>query len=744
MNEKKHLLVINGKALAETGVIPPPTGDSRIEERKYKRNLAQAKEYLLPQINQLRLDVEELPQENILKNIYFRISYPNGFLAKSYQVSSIYRDSGLTLIGSSSWKDDEGKEGKSDYLFGTKDNIEALSLAISDSSVQIQQKEIRRMEEISLLKPLIFDDSESKSYELVFHSVENIEELLSKFQAITGLNSNEYSFIHTVNNVVFIVCKLTNEKLINLRNFNPLRAAYSSENREFSADNFFPEQILNKYTDISLDSESVKQLPWIGLIDGGVSKSNNFFLPVEQIHESTAPASSRFIEHGSSVASVLLYGELDGQNGGGELVPSFRVQSIRALPSEEDMEFNLLTLDKMIMEIVPKYSNIRVWNLSIGPVGPIQDEVVSSLTRILDQIAYENDIIFVIAAGNTGEHTGIAKRIQIPGDAVNNLTVSAYYKHHENKITSPYSSIGLGREGAKLKPDLIDHGGLLPIDPIYTISSSNYFLNKVQGTSFSAPNVARKLALILNEYPDFNVWEARALLEHSLALRISSAKDIQFEGKGEFDKGSVQLIASEEDEIRIMYSGIISAKGYVILPIPIPEETIAKTAEFTWTLVTKTKINPDNTDKYTEYGIEDDFYPNADKYPFRKGDKTIYVDLSSEEGKASAEVLLEEGFKKSSYPKKQPSKYLDETERRNKFLKWDTSKTQRIRKRVHGLKRPFIRLHGLSRSENRDRIEYVLVVTVRFVKDTSIYDNVMSKYPILQSIQVRSEGRQQV
>ena len=160
--------------------------------------------------------------------------------------------------------------------------------------------------------------------------------------------------------------------------------------------------------------------------------------------------------------------------------------------------------------------------------------------------------------------------------------------------------------------------------------------------------------------------------------------------------------------------------------------------------MTKTKINPDNTDKYTEYGIEDDFYPNADKYPFRKGDKTIYVDLSSEEGKASAEVLLEEGFKKSSYPKKQPSKYLDETERRNKFLKWDTSKTQRIRKRVHGLKRPFIRLHGLSRSENRDRIEYVLVVTVRFVKDTSIYDNVMSKYPILQSIQVRSEGRQQV
>ena len=292
---------------------------------------------------------------------------------------------------------------------------------------------------------------------------------------------------------------------------------------------------------------------------------------------------------------------------------------------------------------------------------------------------------------------------------------------------------------------MIDHGGLLPVDPIYTISSFEYLLNKVHGTSFSAPHAARKLALILNEYQDFSVWEARALLEHSLALKISSAKDIPYESKGEFDSDYTQLVASNEDEIRIMYSGPISAKGYVILPIPIPDDTISKTAIFTWTLVTKTKVNPDNTDRYTEYGIEDDFYPNADKYPFRKkGNNPIIVDLSSEEGKAQAEVLLEDGFKKSSYPQKQSSKYLDETERRNKFLKWDTTKTQRISKRVSGLNKPFIRLHGLSRSDSRDRIEYALIVTVRFTNDTNIYSNVMSQYPILQPIQMRLEDRQKI
>lgn len=747
MAEKSNPLIINGRALAIPGVTPSFGGDSNAEERKFKRSLDQARDHLLPQLNQLKSEIKSLPSTNFLKNIYFRVSYSNAFLAKSYQVSSIYRESKLKVTGSATWIDNDGKEGRSDYLFGSKENIDFLINQINNTTKKNQAKEIRRMEEISLLKPSISDENNSverKTYELVFHSVEDIEEFITKFEKITGLGQDEFSIIQTENNVIFIVCNLTNYELKKLEKFNPLRAAYTSESRDYLSANFSPEQIINKYSISNMNEDKIRTLPWIGLIDGGISKSNNYFKSITQIDESKIQPTSYYVEHGSSVASVLLFGDLYEQ-GEDELTPAFRIQSVRALPSEEDMEFNLLTLDQMILDIIPKYSNIKVWNLSIGPVGPVQDEVVSSLTRILDQIAYENDILFVIAAGNTGTQTGIAKRIQIPGDSVNNLTVSAYYEHREKKITSPYSSIGLGREGAKLKPDLIDHGGLLPIDPIYTISSFDYLLNKVHGTSFSAPHVARKLALILDKYPDFNVWEARALLEHSLALRISSAKDIPYESKGEFDNDSAQLLTSSNDEVRIMYSGTISAKGYVVLPIPVPEKTTSKSAIFTWTIVTKSKVNPDNTDKYTEYGIEDDFYPNSERYPFRKkGSNTIEVDLSSEEGKAQAEVLLEEGFKKSAYPKKQTSKYLDETERRNAFLKWDTTKTQRVRKIVSSLNKPFLRLHGLSRSDNRDRIEYALVITVRYTNDTNIYSNVMSQYPILQPIQMRLEDRQQI
>ena len=87
---------------------------------------------------------------------------------------------------------------------------------------------------------------------------------------------------------------------------------------------------------------------------------------------------------------------------------------------------------------------------------------------------------------------------------------------------------------------------------------------------------------------------------------------------------------------------------------------------------------------------------------------------------------------------------MDETERRNELLKWDTTKTQRIGKMVSSLNNPFIRLHGLSRSDNRDRIKYSVIVTVKLINDVNIYQNVLTRYKSLQPVQTQSENRLQV
>lgn len=747
MDEQKNLLIVNGITLAQTGSTPPFNGNSNMEENKYKRDISQARDHILPQIVGLTREVEARQSDDFLSEIYFKVNYPKTFLAKSYQVESIYRGAGLKLIGSASWIDNNDEFGKSDFLLGSRDSIESFTDLVRNTTVQVQQKEIRRMEEISLLNPTFAvegsEDTENV-YELRFHEVKDIDELIERFINITHIDIDEITVRQTEDRTVFIVCRLTADVIHRLRTFNPLRSLYSANNREILAQGESLEQVRNNYKEVSLSQDEMRKLPWIGMIDGGVSKLNGFFATVEQVHEASEPANGEFMEHGSSVASVILYGDLS-EDVDEILRPSFRIQSIRALPSESDIEFNLLTLDRMIAEIIPKYENIKVWNLSIGPVGPVQDEVVSSLTQLLDEVAYKYDVIFVIAAGNTGDQNGVGRRIQIPADSVNNITVAAYYNHNGKRDVAPYNSVGLGREGGKLKPDLIDHGGLLPLDPVYTISSYAYALNKMHGTSFAAPHIARKLALILNDYPNFSVWEARALLEHSIALRITDLKAIQYESKGEFSGGTSQLIASLPDEVRIMYSGEISAKSYLILPIPLPDNTIARKAQITWTIVTKSKVNPNNTDRYTEYGIEDAFYPDAEKYPFTKtGETTVQVNLASDEGIAQAEILLAQGFKQSVYPKREPTKYMDETERRNELLKWDTTKTQRIGKMVSSLNNPFIRLHGLSRSDNRDRINYSVIVTVKLINDVNIYQNVLTRYKSLQPVQTQSENRLQV
>ena len=120
------------------------------------------------------------------------------------------------------------------------------------------------------------------------------------------------------------------------------------------------------------------------------------------------------------------------------------------------------------------------------------------------------------------------------------------------------------------------------------------------------------------------------------------------------------------------------------------------------------------------------------------------MNLASDEGIAQAEILLAQGFKQSVYPKREPTKYMDETERRNELLKWDTTKTQRIGKMVSSLNNPFIRLHGLSRSDNRDRINYSVIVTVKLINDVNIYQNVLTRYKSLQPVQTQSENRLQV
>lgn len=151
---ERNPLIINGTILAREGNPLPPRGGDFDEEKKYKRNLREAQVFLRTKISRMKNVVKGISPELKLSNEnFFKIDYPSAFLAKSYQVSSIYKFADLKIVGSSSWIDDDGEEGKSDFLSGSYEQIELFESVIENPEAKIHKKEIRRMENIELLKP---------------------------------------------------------------------------------------------------------------------------------------------------------------------------------------------------------------------------------------------------------------------------------------------------------------------------------------------------------------------------------------------------------------------------------------------------------------------------------------------------------------------------------------------------------------------------------------------------------------
>jgi hypothetical protein len=96
-----------------------------------------------------------------------------------------------------------------------------------------------------------------------------------------------------------------------------------------------------------------------------------------------------------------------------------------------------------------------VWNLSLGSNDEVNANFISAEAAVLDQIQFENDVIFVIAGTNKKSNEG-EKRIGAPADSINSVIVNSV---DSGKNPAPYS-----RKGIVLsfftKPDVSYYGGV--------------------------------------------------------------------------------------------------------------------------------------------------------------------------------------------------------------------------------------------------------------------------------------------
>ncbi|MCT3338118.1 S8 family peptidase [Lacticaseibacillus paracasei] len=748
-NHKQHRYMIqNGDVLRRIA----PDVVHGFSEKELLRSLEASRDFINHEVLRLESEYKKANQKNLLDEIFVAFDYPKTYVAKSYQISSLYKKSGLTVVGTADWQDPNSEMGRCDIVRGTIEAFRSVASIAQDTITNKIKDEIDRVWGIELLSPLDSVDStirqlsgSAEMVELSFFDVPILQQLLMRLDEILQLDKplNEDDIIQ-VDGALYLYLKLNVPNIDALRHanflqaanlqkldqFNPLRSAAIATARDI----YSAKQCPNNLTYIAPS----KPLPVVGLIDGGVDFRGGDFL--EFVHEAysvDALPSNLAREHGTSVASVLMYGELPDK--GGQVTPDLAVESVRVLPSEiDELMLSLVDLDNILREAIPELSQIKIWNISVGPKGPVIDDHIGSLTAILDKLAFQYNVLFVVAVGNTGQEQGIARRMQTPADAVNNLAVTAFTNLFGGHQTSAYASIGPGREGGKMKPDISGHGGTENNDVVLTVSTSEWFLNEQQGTSFAAPLVARLLAMALWRFPELSVLDLRATVTQYLALNFDLGRDIYHDSKGELSSDVERLIEASPNEFRIKYSGELTAGSNVLMNIPIPEYFQDKTIELTWTIAVKTDVDPSRPDAYTKFGIEDTLYPDADKYSFYNKE-TKKVRRQRMDNEDAVQVLLEHGFTRGQQPVAHDKAYLttpysldskDEASRRRQ-LKWDTVKSQKLNVRVKSLNRPFIKLHALSRDASHERVSYSLVLSIRSKNDLGLYQRMLNSFPQL-------------
>lgn len=295
------------------------------------------------------------------------------------------------------------------------------------------------------------------------------------------------------------------------------------------------------------------------------------------------------VGHGTKVAGIALYGDIKKCIEEKRFTPEIWILSAKVMYKEENpitgethatyKEEELLEhqLYEAIRHFVENYSNCKVINISFGDKYKriFKYKRQFPLATLIDELAKELDIIFVISAGNLNpEENGYPSKypnylieenpkvkIIDPASSAYAITVGAVsqefgpsdrkpqeilFSPAKKDYPSPFTCVGLGYKGM-VKPELVEEGGNVirsPSDPskIEDIGGKLIVINPDwlkdgrlftvdYGTSLSAPKVSHYLAKLFNYFPNFSPNLIKALLLSSADIpseRPEPLNDITF------------------------------------------------------------------------------------------------------------------------------------------------------------------------------------------------------------------------
>lgn len=309
---------------------------------------------------------------------------------------------------------------------------------------------------------------------------------------------------------------------------------------------------------LTIPSPSIE--PTIGVIDTLFDK-NVYFSEWVEYHDmvdDNLPKSTNDYRHGTAVSSIIVDGvRLNPWLNDG--CGRFRVRHFGVATGSY---FSSFTIIKQIKEIIAKNKDIKVWNISLGSNQEINDNFISAEAAVLDQIQYENDVIFVIAGTNKPNENIV--KIGSPADSINGMVVNSVTK---KGLSTKYSRKGLALSFFA-KPDVSYYGGSEEqyIQVCEPLGAAN-----VAGTSFAAPWIARKLSYLIDV-----LGLSREIAK---AMIIDAARDwnekptpeeVALYGHGVVPIKIDEIVQTKDDEIKFLVSDISEKWNTYSYHFPVP------------------------------------------------------------------------------------------------------------------------------------------------------------------------------
>jgi subtilisin family serine protease len=764
-------LFVGGERLRVTVDAPPSGGGDKFEPQ----TAAEARDLLLPMVRAVVEGASGLPPELRGERVYFEARLLPNYLAASHFPDVLLSRIGAVPVGSRadigtySTKSKAKETGTRRLILTADDEGLRLLAALIDRpgasrSEQQAFAEIRKLdrlsiadrEEVILARP---EDPETQiTWEAVLHPSSTVhgeaepldEATMEKWFALVGRlgGRSHRDFVRQVGGLTFAPVVLAASRADELARFNPLRALRPMPTIR-PRPRFGTRSVGRLAPPPSLLPAAQK--PLVAVFDGGLREQvgGSKFFPGPDIDLTSEAADDDDLDHGTGVAGAVMYGL--ARPGDNARQPPCPVESLRVLPAPnipDDLD-GYWVLDQIKQAVVDK--GYQIVNLSLGPALAVEDSTEPNRwTSELDQLAWERDVLFVVAAGNEGEQDrdlGL-HRVQVPGDMVNGITVGAcdFAPPDTPWGRVAYSSMGPGRHGNRIQPAGVQFGGtdgnqfpLLRVDGTFLDAS---------GTSFSAPLVTHALADLATRLPVANPSVLRAFAVHYTERHRTYRKLVDEVGHGRFLLDFAQILDSGPDEAHVLFVDEIERGELIGYQLPVPTGSTGPLA-ITITLAYVSPVEPSQPTEYTRASLEMAVRPHQHQHRFSPpkgstGMKPTTLDYTSPE----SFELLKAGWDISQEP---VTKTLgaapgsSEAQLRDAG-KWETVRHYRLKLGAGETEMPRVELSYLARRAglldgSPSSVPFALVVSIVDASGNADFnDRVAAQFPTLTPLP-RSQAR---